>query len=91
MPDSVLLWTRVTPSAEAVPGSGKGLAVDVRWEVAKDAGFADVVARGHLRTAPSRDVGVVRPRFGVVSCAIRAVGHFAPYGCLSGRDDQPCG
>ncbi|WP_228688259.1 alkaline phosphatase D family protein [Amycolatopsis keratiniphila] len=120
MPDSVLLWTRVTPSPEAVPGSGKGAAV------AADAGFARVVARGHLRTgperdhtvkvtagglraatgywyrftsqgkvsqtgrtrtAPSRDEDVESLRFGVVSCANWAVGHFAPYGYLSGRDD----
>ncbi|WP_409494560.1 alkaline phosphatase D family protein [Amycolatopsis sp. cmx-11-12] len=126
MPDSVLLWTRVTPSAEAVPGSGKGAPVDVRWEVAADAGFTDVVARGHLRTGPERDhtvkvtagglcastayyyrftsggkvsqtgrtrtapaheEDVARLRFGVVSCANWAVGHFAPYGYLAGRDD----
>ncbi|MFI5561268.1 alkaline phosphatase D family protein [Amycolatopsis japonica] len=126
MPDSVLLWTRVTPSPEAVPGSGKGVAVDVRWEVAEDAGFTRVVARGHLRTgperdhtvkvtagglcastgywyrftsqgkvsqtgrtrtAPPRDEDVESLRFGVVSCANWAVGHFAPYGYLAGRDD----
>ncbi|WP_410665776.1 alkaline phosphatase D family protein [Amycolatopsis sp. lyj-84] len=126
MPDSVLLWTRVTPSAEAVPGSGKGPSADVRWEVAEDAGFAHVVARGHARTGPERDhtvkvtagglcastayyyrftsrgkvsqIGrtrtapaheddVARLRFGVVSCANWAVGHFAPYGYLADRDD----
>lgn len=126
MPDSVLLWTRVTPSPDAVPGSGKGPAVDVRWEVAADAGFTRVVARGHLRTgperdhtvkvtagglcastgywyrftaqgkvsrtgrtrtAPPRDEDVESLRFGVVSCANWAVGHFAPYGYLAARDD----
>ncbi|MEU3622465.1 PhoD-like phosphatase N-terminal domain-containing protein [Amycolatopsis coloradensis] len=90
--------------------------MEVRWEVAADAGFADVVARGHLRTEPERDHtvkvtagglcastayhyrftasgkvtqtgrtrtapadDVARLRFGVVSCANWAVGHFAPY------------
>ncbi len=100
--------------------------MNVRWEVAADADFVDVVARGHTRTGPERDhtvkvtagglrastayyyrftsrgkvsqtgrtrtapaheEEVARLRFGVVSCANWAVGHFAPYGYLAGRDD----
>ncbi|WP_410655789.1 alkaline phosphatase D family protein [Amycolatopsis sp. lyj-112] len=126
MPDSVLLWTRVTPSADALPGSGRGPSVEVRWEVAKDAAFSDVAAAGHARTGPERDhtvkvtagglcastsyhyrfssqgkfsqtgrtrtapaheEDVARLRFGVVACANWAIGHFAPYGYLAGRDD----
>jgi alkaline phosphatase D len=30
LPDGVLLWTRVTPTPEAVPGSGQGPGVDGR-------------------------------------------------------------
>ncbi|MFG3493636.1 alkaline phosphatase D family protein [Streptomyces sp. NPDC047928] len=44
--DGVLLWTRVTPTDDAVPGSGKGPDTEVRWEVAEDSGFARTVARG---------------------------------------------
>ncbi|WP_130342204.1 alkaline phosphatase D family protein [Herbihabitans rhizosphaerae] len=55
LPDGVLLWTRVTPSADATPGSGVGSTVDVRWEVATDATFGTVVASGLIRTGPERD------------------------------------
>ncbi|CAN7534849.1 alkaline phosphatase D family protein [Arthrobacter sp. LjRoot14] len=55
MPDSVLLWTRVTPSPDALPGSGLGPDVSVGWEVAADAGFKKIVARGTANTGASRD------------------------------------
>ncbi|MDU0299764.1 alkaline phosphatase D family protein, partial [Streptomyces sp. PAL114] len=54
LPDGVLLWTRVTPTPEATPGSGAGPDTEVRWTVARDSGFTDVVARGStLATAAS--------------------------------------
>ncbi|WP_244961255.1 alkaline phosphatase D family protein [Nocardia otitidiscaviarum] len=54
LPDRVILWTRVTPSAAATPGSGVGEPVRVRWEVATDEGFGTVVASGtHTATADS--------------------------------------
>ena len=34
LPDGILLWTRVTPTAEAVPGSGLGPDTEVAWTVA---------------------------------------------------------
>ncbi|MFD4374482.1 PhoD-like phosphatase N-terminal domain-containing protein, partial [Streptomyces sp. NPDC058527] len=34
LPDGVLLWTRVTPTADAVPGSGLGPDTEVSWVVA---------------------------------------------------------
>lgn len=55
LPDGILLWTRVTPVAEAVPGSGAGPRVDVEWQVAADAQFAGVVAQGTVSTGPERD------------------------------------
>ncbi|GAA2984157.1 alkaline phosphatase D family protein [Actinokineospora diospyrosa] len=55
LPDGVLLWTRVTPTPEATPGSGAGPTVEVRWEVATDAGFAAVVQSGAATTGPDRD------------------------------------
>ncbi|WP_119729853.1 alkaline phosphatase D family protein [Thermomonospora amylolytica] len=55
LPDGVILWTRVTPTDEATPGSGDGPAVDVVWQVARDAEFRSIVARGTFRTGPERD------------------------------------
>jgi alkaline phosphatase D len=55
LPDSVILWTRVTPTVDAVPGSGQGPAVDVGWQVAGDAGFTGVLASGSVRTGAERD------------------------------------
>lgn len=46
LPDGILLWTRLTPSPDAVPGSGTGAPVPVVWEVAEDKAFSRVVARG---------------------------------------------
>jgi alkaline phosphatase D len=51
----VLLWTRVTPTEDATPGSGRGPAVSVDWEVAADEAFTQVVATGSARTDASRD------------------------------------
>lgn len=55
MPGSVLLWTRVTPTPESLPGSGAGPDVSVRWEVSADAAFTKVVGRGTTSTGPARD------------------------------------
>lgn len=55
MPDSVLLWTRVTPTPESLPGSGAGPDVSVRWEVSADSAFTKVAARGTASTGPGRD------------------------------------
>jgi phosphodiesterase/alkaline phosphatase D-like protein len=49
------LWTRVTPTAEATPGSGAGPEATVRWQLAADAGFAAIVAAGEVATGPARD------------------------------------
>lgn len=55
LPDGVLLWTRITPTPDAVPGSGKGPDVEVRWEVAEDKGFAKVVGRGSTTAKAAGD------------------------------------
>jgi alkaline phosphatase D len=54
-PHRVVLWTRVTPTEAAQPGSGKGPRVTVRWQVARDARFTRIVDRGSFVTGPSRD------------------------------------
>ncbi|MBR7675847.1 alkaline phosphatase D family protein [Streptomyces daliensis] len=55
LPDGVLLWTRVTPAPDAVPGSGKGAPVETRWEVAEDADFRTVVASGTVTAEAAAD------------------------------------
>lgn len=55
LPDGVLLWTRVTPSPEAVPGSGLGPATAVGWEVAEDRNFTRVVAGGAVTATAAAD------------------------------------
>ncbi len=55
LPDAVVLWTRVTPTAEALPGSGAGPRVAVSWQVATDPDFRRVVAQGSTLTGPERD------------------------------------
>ena len=55
LPRSVLIWTRVTPTRAATPGSGRGPRVTVVWEVATDAGFRDIVRQGQFETGPARD------------------------------------
>jgi alkaline phosphatase D len=55
LPHAVVIWTRVTPTSASRPGSGKGPQVAVRWEVAEDARFRNVVRRGVFRTGPGRD------------------------------------
>ncbi len=54
-PRSVLLWTRVTPTEAAQPGSGAGPGATVVWEVARDPRFRRVAARGRVRTSAARD------------------------------------
>lgn len=55
LPDGVLLWTRITPTPEAVPGSGKGPDTAVSWEVAEDKAFTRVVARGATTSKAASD------------------------------------
>ncbi|MGI5399630.1 alkaline phosphatase D family protein [Streptomyces sp. CA-135486] len=55
LPDGVLLWTRITPAPEAVPGSGKGPDTAVGWEVAEDKGFTRIVARGSTTSKAASD------------------------------------
>jgi alkaline phosphatase D len=55
LPTAVVLWTRVTPTAAATPGSGRGPDVTVVWEVATDREFRRVVRRGTFATGPHRD------------------------------------
>ncbi|RZB20827.1 alkaline phosphatase [Streptomyces sp. F001] len=55
LPDGILLWTRVTPTAEAIPGSGLGPDVRVSWIVARDKSFTNVVAKGSTTATAATD------------------------------------
>ncbi|MGE7389281.1 alkaline phosphatase D family protein [Streptomyces sp. NPDC004126] len=55
LPDGVLLWTRVTPTPEAVPGSGLGPSTAVGWEVAEDKAFSRIVASGSVTATAASD------------------------------------
>jgi alkaline phosphatase D len=55
LPDGILLWTRVTPTAEAVPGSGLGPDTEVGWVVALDKAFMNVVAKGSVTATAASD------------------------------------
>ena len=54
-PTGAILWTRVTPSAAATPGSGRGPATAVTWEVATDRRFRSVVATGRTTATAATD------------------------------------
>jgi alkaline phosphatase D len=84
-PDRVVLWTRVTPTEEAQPGSGAGPRVRVRWEVARDPRFNRVVASGHQATGPGRDHTVKVDAAGLRPATtyfyrFRYAGHASPVG-----------
>lgn len=55
LPDRVIIWTRVTPSADAVPGSGLGAPVDVTWQVASDPQFGTIIKQGVVTASAERD------------------------------------
>lgn len=55
LPTGVILWTRVTPTVDATPGSGRGPASSLVWEVAADNGFGVIVGSGTVSTDASRD------------------------------------
>ncbi|MDT0480776.1 alkaline phosphatase D family protein [Streptomyces doebereineriae] len=55
LPDGILLWTRVTPTSEAVPGSGLGPDTEVGWVVARDKAFTTVVAKGSVTATAASD------------------------------------
>ncbi|MFG2548780.1 alkaline phosphatase D family protein [Streptomyces sp. NPDC048581] len=55
LPDGVLLWTRVTPTPEATPGSGLGPDTEVSWIVARDKALTTIVAKGSTTARAASD------------------------------------
>ncbi|MFC4126891.1 alkaline phosphatase D family protein [Nocardia rhizosphaerae] len=55
LPGGVILWTRVTVAADALPGSGLGAATTVGWEIATDEAFTDIAATGTTTATADSD------------------------------------
>ncbi|WP_432135957.1 MULTISPECIES: alkaline phosphatase D family protein [unclassified Streptomyces] len=55
LPDGILLWTRVTPTAAATPGSGVGPDTEVEWVVARDRALTNIVAKGSVTATAASD------------------------------------
>jgi alkaline phosphatase D len=55
LPDGILLWTRVTPSDDAVPGSGRGASTAVAWEIGTDPEVRVPVATGTVTSTATTD------------------------------------
>ncbi|HET8993972.1 MAG TPA: alkaline phosphatase D family protein [Rhodococcus sp. (in: high G+C Gram-positive bacteria)] len=55
LPDAVILWTRVTPSPEATPGSGLGPETTVRWELSRNTNFESIDATGTVTASAASD------------------------------------
>ncbi|MER5867330.1 alkaline phosphatase D family protein [Kitasatospora sp. NPDC002040] len=55
LPDGVVIWTRLTPAPDAVPGSGLGPDAEVSWQVATDRNFAAVAVSGTVAATAATD------------------------------------
>ncbi|MFJ6831243.1 alkaline phosphatase D family protein [Streptomyces sp. NPDC091209] len=55
LPDGILLWTRVTPGSQAIPGSGLGPDTEVSWTVARDKAFTTIVTKGSTVATAASD------------------------------------
>lgn len=60
--NAVLIWTRFTPTTEEV-----GTFIAIRWQVALDAGFHDVVQEGVQYTSASKDFTVIEDVTGLAA------------------------
>lgn len=97
--DAVVIWTRATPpptrreEAPATPGSGLGLPLRVRWEVARDPDFRRLVDRGVVLTSASADHTVKVDVQGLVPYTryyyrFRARGETSPVGRTQTAPDE---
>jgi len=55
LPDRVIIWTRLTPTAAATPGSGAGVPASVTWQVSRTSSFASLSASGTVTTSAATD------------------------------------
>ena len=91
---AIVLWTRVTPSPDALPGSGKGRSVTVSWQLAADEAFTTVVRQGTTVASAKRDhtvhVDVTGlPAYTRFFYRFRALGQTSPVGRTQTAPDEP--
>ncbi|MFD9124587.1 alkaline phosphatase D family protein [Kitasatospora sp. NPDC059571] len=55
LPDGLVLWTRVTPTPDAVPGSGAGPDTEVVWQLSADKAFTAIRATGTVTSSAASD------------------------------------
>jgi len=55
LPGGAIIWTRVTPTSAATPGSGVGPSATGTWQVSTSTSFVAPVKKGTFTTGPSRD------------------------------------
>ncbi|KAA8722412.1 phosphodiesterase [Corynebacterium phocae] len=65
LPTSVVLWTRVTPERDALPGSGLGEDIELEWEVSQDPEFRSLVSTGTVTASAREDHTVHVDPFGL--------------------------
>lgn len=53
--DRVMIWTRITPSPDATPGTGLGGPTEVTFEVAEDESFARIVQSASVTATAASD------------------------------------
>lgn len=53
--DSVILWTRLTPTFDATPGSGRGPDAVITWELSPSPEFSTIIRSGTVITTAIRD------------------------------------
>jgi len=87
LPDRIIIWTRVTPAAAALPGSGLGAPTRCVWEVARDAAFTQKVRSGLVTTRPASDHTVKVDVAGLLPATayfyrFNALGVYSPVGRL---------
>lgn len=90
----LLLWTRVTPSPDAVPGSGRGAATAVTWELAADEAFTRVLQSGTVTSDAARDHTLHVDVSGLAPYTrywyrFRALGATSPVGRTQTSPDEP--
>ncbi len=91
---AVIIWTRATPSPDAHPGSGRGRALPVGWEVASDPGFRHVVRSGKEVATADRDHTVKVDVAGLRVYTrywyrFRALGETSPFGMTQTAPNNP--
>lgn len=85
LPNSVILWTRVTLNDDALPGSTLGEDVQVTWEIARDEAMGSMVKSGTVTASAAHDHTVHVDPYGLEPSTVyfyrfSALGETSPVG-----------